>query len=161
MELAAQTASETLELKHHYPYTPQQVFDAWTSKEAVGQWFGPHSHRCEVEEYEFRQGGRYRIRLIPVSEDTQCGSGSHDASVCEGEFVKIEPEKSIVMSFTWVEGAEIGDTLLSIEFRAVKGGTQIILTHERLPDEPMRQAHQGGWQGTLECLETYLAEQTA
>jgi len=62
------------------------------------------------------------------------------------------------MSFTWIEnGGDIGDTLLAIEINAVGDGSELILTHERLPDDEMRTAHQSGWEGALECLEEYLA----
>ena len=61
------------------------------------------------------------------------------------------------MTFTWIEnGGDIGETLLTIELRAKRGGTELQLMHERIPTEEMRQAHTGGWQGSLECLEEYL-----
>jgi len=162
MVLAAQTASETLQVKHHYAFTPGQVFAAWSNKDALGQWFGPQSHRCDVEHYDFRQGGKYRIRMIPISEDSDCGGDSSVDSVCVGEFVKINPAKKLVMTFTWVEnGGDIGDTLITIDFIPRDSGTEVILTHERLPDEAMRLAHQSGWQGTLVCLETYLQQKSA
>ena len=158
MALAATSTSESLQLKHHYNASPEQVFAAWSDPEAVGKWFGPHSHDCNVEQYDFKQGGRYQIRMIPKGEDTECGGDSTKDSVCAGEFVEIAAPNRIVMSFTWIEnGGDIGDTLLTIEINPAGDGSQLVLTHERLPDEEMRAAHRGGWQGTLECLEAYLS----
>lgn len=159
MAHAAQVANETLKVSHQYSYTPQQVFAAWTNKDALGQWFGPHSHRCQVEEYDFRQGGRYQIRMIPISTDSDCGGDTTTDSVCAGEFVKIRPDKQIVMTFTWIEnGGDIGNTLITVDFIEKNNGTELMLTHERLPNEAMRQAHQSGWQGTLVSLDTYLSD---
>ena len=159
MVLAAQSASETVQLQHRYAATPAQVFAAWSNPRALGQWFGPPSHRCRVEEYDFQEGGGYRIRMIPVSDDIDCGGDPAQDSVCAGEFVEIREAERIVMSFTWVEnGGDIGETLLTIEFRAAGEGTELTLTHERLPDETMRDAHRGGWRGTLEGLASYLAK---
>ena len=50
----------------------------------------------------------------------------------------------------------MGETLLTIEMFEADGGTDVVLTHERLPDEELRQAHEGGWQSSLECLEDYF-----
>jgi len=158
MSLAASTASETLQLKHMYSASPEQVFAAWSDPEALGHWFGPHSHRCKVEQYDFEPGGQYRIRMISTGEDSDCGGDPTQDSVCAGEFIEILAPSRIVMSFTWVEnGGDIGDTLLTIEINAAGNGSELILTHERLPDEEMRTAHRSGWEGSLECLEDYLA----
>jgi len=46
--------------------------------------------------------------------------------------------------------------LLTVELFDNHGETDLRLTHERLPSEEARQAHRGGWQGTLECLEEFL-----
>jgi len=157
MGLVAETASETLQLKHHYQAPREQVYEAWTRPEALGQWFGPHSHTCTVEKLEVREGGEYQIRLTPVSEDHDCKGDPEADSVCAGKFVKLKAPETIVMTFSWIEnGADIGETLLSIELLESNNGTELILTHEKLPNEELRQAHAGGWQGSLECLEEFL-----
>ena len=72
MTAAAQAATETLVLRHHYDAKPEQVFQAWSDPKALGEWFGPHSHQCKVEKYDFRDNGDYQIRMIPVGEDADC-----------------------------------------------------------------------------------------
>lgn len=157
MTVAAQTATETLVLRHHYEANPEQVFRAWSDPNALGEWFGPHSHKCKVEKYDFREGGDYQIRMIPVSEDADCAGDTTQDSVCAGKFVQIIPSEKIVMTFNWIEnGADMGDTLLTIEISPGKGGTDLVLTHERLPNQELYEAHKGGWEGTLECLEAFL-----
>lgn len=157
MALAASAASETVQLTHQYRHGVETVFNAWANPEALGQWFGPHSHNCKVEDFEFTVGGRYQIRMIPVQEDTDCAGEPGEDSICAGEFVEIIPNQRIVMTFTWIEnGGDIGETLLTIEFSGDKSSCNVSLLHERLPDEQMRNAHEGGWQGSLECLAEFL-----
>lgn len=157
MALAAQQAQETVRLQHLYEAIPEQVFDAWSDPEVLGKWFGPHSHNCKVEEFDFTEGGQYQIRMIPVGEDADCAGDTTQDSVCAGQFVEIIPNERIVMTFDWIEnGAPMGDTLLTIELRPVGTKTELSLTHERLPDKQLRDAHESGWQGSLECLEEYL-----
>ena len=158
MTIAAQTATEVVKLSHHYAFPCERVYSAWTKGEILGQWFGPHSHNCKVEKYDFHEGGDYQIRMVPVGEDHDCEGDPKADSVCAGTFVEIIPQQKIVMAFSWIENAaDIGDTLLTIEFAAAGDGTDIVLTHERLPNEELRLAHASGWQGTLECLEEYLS----
>jgi len=157
MSVAAETAMETLVLRHHYTANPEQVFRAWSDPAALNEWFGPHSHKCKVEKFNFKEGGDYQIRMIPVGEDADCAGDTTQDSVCAGKFVQIIEPQKIVMTFNWIEnGADMGDTLLTIEMSAVKGGTDLVLTHERLPNKELYEAHKGGWQGTLEGLETFL-----
>ncbi|WP_455375634.1 SRPBCC family protein [Kaarinaea lacus] len=159
MSTVAETATETVHLKHQYPFTPPHVFEAWSNPEALGQWFGPHSHKCKVEKYDFRVDGEYQIRMIPVAEDTDCAGDSSKDSVCAGTFVEIIPDRKIAMTFGWIEnGGDINGTLLTIEFNETSNGTEVTLLHERLPNKPAADAHRGGWEGTLEGLETYLAK---
>ncbi|MDH5447116.1 MAG: SRPBCC domain-containing protein [Gammaproteobacteria bacterium] len=158
MALAAQQAQETVQLQHTYKATPEQVFTAWCKPEALGQWFGPHSHRCKVEKFDFTEGGQYQIRMIPIGEDADCEGDSTQDSICAGEFVEIIENQRIVMSFDWIEnGAPLGDSLLTIELEPDGDGTKLTLIHERLPDEQIRNAHASGWQGSLECLQDYLS----
>ncbi len=158
MALAAQQAMETVRLQHLYNATAKQVFTAWSKPEALGKWFGPHSHNCKIEKYDFTEGGQYRIRMIPTGQDADCEGDPEQDSVCAGQFVEIVPNERIAMTFDWIEnGAPLGDSLLTIEFKAVGDKTELTLTHERLPDEQLRNAHEGGWQGSLECLEEYLS----
>ncbi|WP_455200079.1 SRPBCC family protein [Kaarinaea lacus] len=158
MTVAAQAAAETLVLRHHYDANPELVFQAWSDPNALGEWFGPHSHKCKVEKYDFRENGDYQIRMIPVGEDADCAGDTTADSVCAGKFVQIIASEKIVMTFNWIEnGADMGETLLTIEMSAANGGTDLILTHERLPSEELYEAHKGGWEGTLECLEEFLS----
>lgn len=159
MTLAA-TANpeEVVQVSRVYQADIQKVFAAWKDPVVLGQWFGPASHRCAVETFDFQVGGAYQIRMIPVGEDSDCAGDSSQDSVCAGRFVEIlEPEK-IVMSFTWIEnGGDIGDTLLTIALQSLDDtSTRVSLTHERLLTEELRQAHASGWEGSLESLENYL-----
>ena len=158
MALAAQQAQETVRLQHTYDATPEQVFAAWANPEALGKWFGPHSHTCKVEVFEFREGGRYQVRMVPTGKDADCEGDPTNDSVCAGQFVEIIPNQRIVMTFDWIEnGAPLGDSLLTIELSEDGDKTRLSLVHERLPDEQLRDAHESGWQGSLECLEEYLS----
>jgi len=74
----------------------------------------------------------------------------------------IEPEKLV---FTWAfENMPSDDpdfvpaeTLVTVQFIDKGDATEVVLTHERFPDEHMRDEHQGGWFGCLDGLERLFA----
>lgn len=159
MELASEVATEVVRLKQHYKHDLDTVFNAWMDAEILGKWFGPHSHNCNIEKWEPVVGGQFQIRMKPVAEDHDCEGDSNGDSVCAGEFVEVEAGKTLAMTFNWIEnGADIGDSLLTIEFSESNGGTDVTLSHERIPTKQLRKAHEGGWKGTLECLQEHLAQ---
>ena len=157
MTLAANTAPDVVQCQHHFPHDIDMVFIAWSDPRQLGQWFGPHSHRCTVEEYDFCEGGHYRIRMIPLQDDTDCAGEPGEDSVCAGRFIRIQQPNLIIMSFNWIEGgADMGETVLTIKFKGDAQATDIMLTHEHIPDAQLREAHHDGWRGSLQCLEAFL-----
>lgn len=157
MTLAATKPEQMVQASRVYQADIHRVFAAWSDPQALGQWFGPASHRCVVEVFDFQVGGDYRIRMIPVGEDADCAGDHSKDSICGGKFVDISKPNRIVMSFTWLEnGGDIGETLLTIELDSLDDRTRVRLTHEPLLTEELRQAHASGWEGSLESLARFL-----
>ena len=107
---------------------------------------------------DVREGGEYRIRMIPTgAKDPECGGDTSQDSICGGKYLSLIVPEKIVMSFSWLEnGSDIGDTTLTIELFAANGGTDLVLTHTGLPDEEAIQAHSHGWTGTLQGLAEFM-----
>ncbi len=51
---------------------------------------------------------------------------------------------------------QIGETLVTVEFRERGEATEITLTHKRFPDEKTRDLHGAGWNSTFNCLAEYF-----
>ena len=74
-------------------------------------------------------------------------------------YQEVSPPEKLV--FTWAFEKMAGDdpdfvpaeTLVTVEFIDKNGATEVVLTHERFPDEHMRDEHQAGWGGCLDGLE--------
>jgi uncharacterized protein YndB with AHSA1/START domain len=74
-----------------------------------------------------------------------------------GEYREVEPGKKIV--FTWrLEGDEDwkNHSTVTVEFFDREGGTEIRLTHEKLPNEASRDDHTQGWNSVLDKVEKFL-----
>ena len=102
-----------LELSRHFDAPPQQVFDAWLSKD-LGDFVGPPGVKGEVVLIEPKVGGRYRIVMhLPDGKTLAVG----------GVYREIARPARLVMSWKWEH--EEQDTLITLTFRAAGKGTDL------------------------------------
>ena len=126
---------------------PARVFAAWTEAERLKQWWGPDAVTCIHAHIDLRVGGRYRI-----------GNRFPDGSLIwiSGEFEQVTPPHDLV--YTWrVEPGAGAIERVALRFEPCGGGTEILLTHERIPDALTRDRHRQGWIGCFDGLQKYLA----
>jgi uncharacterized protein YndB with AHSA1/START domain len=72
-----------------------------------------------------------------------------------GEFEVIERPHRLV--YTWRVGpAEAAAERVTVTFEALGAATEVIVAHERIPTEAMRDMHEQGWVGCLDGLLEYL-----
>jgi len=77
-----------------------------------------------------------------------------------GTYQEITRPKRLV--FTWNSPyAGSHGSLVTVDFKPKGRGTEIVLTHERLPSEEMVKAHTGGWTSILERLVATYADTRA
>ncbi len=137
--------SVTLVVRQKVQAPPVEVFAAWTEPERLKHWWGPEGVTCIGAELELKVGGAYRI-----------GNCFPDGKVIwlAGHFEIIERPHLLV--YTW--GVEPGPAAekVSVRFEALDGGTEVIVTHERIPDAATRDMHRQGWDGCLKGLADYL-----
>ena len=140
------SAIATLVVRRIIKATPQRVFEAWTNPEQIKKWWGPESVSCPDAEVDLRAGGLYRIaNQLP------------DGKVVwiSGEFEVVEPPHKLV--YTWRLGPDAQDTeRVTVRFEAQDGATEVIIVHERIPNQKTREAHEKGWYGCLDGLVEYL-----
>ncbi len=138
--------SGVVRLQRHLPVAPEEVFAAWTDPESLKQWFCPGTTTVPEATLDLRVGGCFRI----VMRTRQGEEVEHT-----GEYREIRPARRLV--FTWRSphtGSE--DTLVTVEFHPTARGTELVLTHERLPDAAAGEKHRSGWDSILAKLEEHL-----
>jgi uncharacterized protein YndB with AHSA1/START domain len=140
------TDSVTLVVRKTIRATPERLFSAWTEPEQLRKWWGPEGVACVDPEVDLRVGGHYRI-----------GNQFPDKKILwiVGEFEVIEPPRRL--TYTWrLEGISDAMERVSVHFEAQGDTTEVIVTHERIPNEVLRDQHQHGWIGCLDGLAEYL-----
>jgi len=138
----------SLEIKRLIRAPRDQVYAAWTDPAQLKEWFGPESVQTRNLIADVRVGGEFRWDLTDQE--------GKEVTI-SGEYREVEPGKKIV--FTWrLEGDEDwkNHSTVTVEFFDREGGTEIRLTHEKLPNEASRDDHTQGWNSVLDKVEKFL-----
>jgi uncharacterized protein YndB with AHSA1/START domain len=138
---SAPTTPLTLRLTRTFPAPCEKVFRAWTDPNALKRWAAPGERTAPVVEVDLRPGGRYRI-------DMRAPDGSVDRVT--GVYRTVDPPHRLVYTWYWETKPEMGETLVTVEFQAQAGATQVTLTHERFPNNEVRDRHEHGWGGCMD-----------
>jgi uncharacterized protein YndB with AHSA1/START domain len=146
---AGLVARPSLTLKRRLNASPQKIYAAWTEAEKIVRWFGPSpvkpgSVRADIEP---RTGGRLRISM-EMEDGTY-----HEV---RGIYREAVPYQRLVFSWAWHSTPE-RESLVTVSLQPDGGGTLLTLHHEQFADQAARDRHEGGWIGTLDKLEKFIA----
>jgi uncharacterized protein YndB with AHSA1/START domain len=142
------TTQPALLMKRTFQATREKVFRAWTDAGELARWFAPSpEYSTVVPELDLKVGGKY------ILEMRHKGGNVHRHF---GTYREIVPPEKVV--FTWRRDSDPSsvESLVTILFRDLGPATEILLTHELLPDAESRGKHEQGWKGCLEQLDGYL-----
>jgi uncharacterized protein YndB with AHSA1/START domain len=129
---------------------PSVVFGFFTDPDRYVQWMGSEASLEPVP------GGVYRVRMP-------------DGFEAAGRFVRVEPPHLVVFSWGFADdeaasrvkhegepggaGAmPAGSTLVTVTLRDEGGGTLLMLRHENLPSDSLREGHDVAWNTYLPRL---------
>lgn len=133
----AALASAAVVVRRTISASAEDLFDAWLDPEALATWMRPGTIQSTVAKVEPRVGGSYEIVM----------QGDSGPIVHRGKYQQIDRPKRLV--FTWASpGTELRDTLVTVDFVAAGARTEVIVTHEQLP-ESARPSHTKGWTSGL------------
>ena len=137
----------TLVITRLFDASPARVFDAWLVREEWQAWIGPEGMSCEVPLLEPRVGGSYRLTMKLSSGET---------IPVAGIFKVIDRPNTLV--FTWGrDGDPSRNSLVTLTFAKKGDQTELTLRQEGLGTAENRDAHDKGWNSTLNKLHLYLA----
>lgn len=146
-----QTTATSLQIRRTYAAPRERVFRAWTDPAELKQWWRVSDDQTTpVAEIDLRPGGVYRLGM--KSPDAE------HAYVCAGTYREVTPPEKLVFTWSWeTPGMGTDETLVTVEFLDRGHSTELVLTHERFPNEESRNQHNHGWNGCLDHLEKCLA----
>jgi uncharacterized protein YndB with AHSA1/START domain len=114
------------------------VFAAWTDPSLMARWLSASGH-AEAE-VDLRVGGRFRVTMV--------GQGQRIEHT--GEYLELVPPRRL--AFTWASPfTGPVASVVTVELRPLDDGTELLLTHEQLPEDQI-EPHAGGWGRMLDRL---------
>ena len=144
--MTTKTTTHALRLTRTVRASAQRAFDAWTRPEQIKQWAAPEGAEVIAAQVDLRVGGKYRIEM-------RTPDGKPHTAI--GTYRQIEAPSKLVYTWSWEEGkeSEMGETLVTVEFRERDGRTEVALLHDLFPSAEARQDHELGWTSCLNRFE--------
>ena len=110
--------------------SPEEVFDAWAEPDLFRRWFEPH---------------RAILRKAAVDE-LWYWEADHVGRLWSHYCRYLRVERPRLLEFAWMSEATRGlDSRVTIEMTPSRGATDLVLTHNGLPDDEMGRGHEEGW----------------
>ena len=134
----------TLRLRRTFAAPREKVFRAWTQPEELTKWWGPEGYATPSAEVDLRVGGKYRLGMMKLPDGK--------IFYLSGTYREVRPPERLVYTWRWEAQPEHGETLVTVEFRAVGDSTEVDLIHEVFPTQKARDDHNRGWSGCLDRL---------
>lgn len=138
------TPQTTLQLKRTFAAPREKVFRAWTDPEELKKWWGPEGYGTPTAEVDLRVGGTYRLGMKKLPKG--------DVFYLTGVYREVRPPEKLVYTWVWEGEADLGETLVTVEFRDRGNATEVVLTHELFPNAKVRDDHNKGWSSCLDRL---------
>lgn len=131
-----------------------RVFAAWTTPEDMLHWFGPGPWKVTAAKLDLRPGGSWRVSFHSDAED-------RDVEIY-GVYREVRPNTRLV--FTWNSDNPLmnfGETLVTVDLAEAGCSTDVCITHQGFPAEPIQERHLCGWQNCCDNLEKLFAAAAA
>ena len=153
--------SKLMEIEHKFNVPVDQLFDAFTTSEALKIWWWPKGLHSDHIEIDFRESGKYFINM----------KGFDRGGGMTGQFEEIVKNKRIVMTDQFADengqpisaeeagmpGAWPELIYITFDFDSVDKNTSCFkLSQEGIPNEVQKDCIQG-WSESFDKLEKYLS----
>ncbi len=145
MTTVSDREDNVLRFDRHFAGAPELVFALWTVPELLTEWFaGSHGFRAEVEEFDPRPGGRWRL----VNRKGEVVEHPH------GVYHEVVPPSRLLYSYQYA-GTDFHSTV-SVDLSPEGEGTRMRFCQTGFPDSASRDEHVEGWSWVWKLFENAL-----
>ena len=122
----------------------EKVFDAFVTPALMKAWMCPRGMTIPEVSADPRPGGRYSVTMLARDGDRHTAAGVYQ---------EITRPERLVYTWQWQgEGMPNVETLITVSFTERDGATEVRMTHSGFPDTGLRDAHNSGWNSSLNAL---------
>jgi uncharacterized protein YndB with AHSA1/START domain len=133
---------------------PQVVYRLLLDPAAIAHWRVPDGMRCQVHEFEAREGGRFRVSLTYTDPDAGVGKSAEHTDTYHGRFIRLQPDAEVTegMEFETAEPSMQGWMTATYRLQATPSGTRLEAVHRDLPPGVSLADNEQGWSMALDKL---------
>jgi uncharacterized protein YndB with AHSA1/START domain len=136
----------------------EQVFAAFVDPVELMAWLPPSGMRGQIERFDARPGGPYRMVLTYLDGSDAPGKSSAETDIVEGRFLEIVPGVRVVQAVDFVSDAPAfaGTMTMTWAVAASNDGALVTFTAEDVPEGISADAHIEGMTSSLLNLAAHL-----
>lgn len=118
-----------------------RVFKAFSTPEAKATWLPPFGFICQVQSFDFKVGGTYKMSFTNFTNDQKHSWG--------GTFTAIKPNELLIYKDKFDDPNLPGEMTVTITFKEVLCGTELSIKQEGIPEMIPAEMCYLGWQESL------------
>ena len=126
------------------------------------KWLPPSGMTGRALEYDFSEGGRYRIEL-QYEEGKRSGSGktTNSSDITNGHFLELVPGRRIKQSveFESSDSGFAGTMTMTWTFEPTQEGTTVTVAADNVPDGISKADHAAGLRSSIDNLADFVADE--
>lgn len=138
-----------LVLRRTYAASRERVFDAWTTPDVLQRFLMTGNVTHVEAATDPKTGGTFSITMDHAIAGRLRASGT---------YLEVKKPSRLVMTWRWEEDSpeEEYDSILTLDLYERDGGTELVLTHEKLGSLESRENHEEGWTEIMAQLAVVL-----
>lgn len=162
MAPASDLGSGSIRFERVYEAALKDVWDLWTTKEGLVEWFAPEGMHVEVLALELGVGGSFEHVMTAVGAEQiayMANLGRPASARVSARFVEIVPHQRLRIRFDidFVPGVESYPYDLLVELHAEGGRVRMVVTADRHPDPEMTRGATLGFTSQLRRFDQAIA----
>jgi uncharacterized protein YndB with AHSA1/START domain len=140
--------SNTVRLHRVLRATPERIYRAFVTADAMAKWLPPYGFTCQVHHMEAKVGGTFRMSFTNFSSGNGHSFG--------GEYHELVPNQRIRYSDKFDDPNLPGEMVVTVVLTQVSCGTDVQIVQEGIPEMIPVEMCYLGWQESLAQLATLV-----
>jgi uncharacterized protein YndB with AHSA1/START domain len=140
--------SNTVRLHRVLRATPERIYRAFVTADAMAKWLPPYGFTCQVHHMEAKVGGTFRMSFTNFSSGNGHSFG--------GEYHELVPNQRIRYSDKFDDPNLPGEMVVTVVLTQVTCGTDVQIVQEGIPEMIPVEMCYLGWQESLAQLATLV-----
>ncbi|MCB0715289.1 MAG: SRPBCC family protein [Chitinophagaceae bacterium] len=124
--------------------SPEKLFRAFTTANAMEAWLPPFGFTCEVHTMEAKEGGRFKMSFTNFTTGNGHSFG--------GTYLSFKPNEFLKYTDQFDDPNMPGEMITTVQFKKVMCGTELSIQQDGIPDAIPAEMCTLGWQESLQKL---------